>query len=225
MNSIHKRKGIVALILTAACVLGATGCGQQQTAEDIKRDFKAEAEAVYTSCASTNDCYLCNGMEEYEGQKNVGIISLNTFHVMPIDVNRYEQGQLIEENTGCLEMRSYKDPDEGFSAYLYVDADRRTAMGNISFNGDQELDLLNAAQHLCEEHLREFAESLHKSAYGVGVVSFESKKLRAFCDEVLSFPSGDYYIDCQLKEENKKTGSKEMRILVVYTPLRYGKEV
>ena len=80
---------------------------------------------------------------------------------------------------------------------------------NISFNGDQELDLLNAAQHLCKEHLREFAESLHKSASGVGVVNFESKKLRAFCDEVLSFPSGDYYIDCQLKEEKRKQTVKK----------------
>lgn len=134
-------------------------------------------------------------MQEYEGQNNVGIISLNTFRVMPIEVNRYEQGQLIEENTGCLQMQTHKDPDEGFSAYLYIDADRGTATGNISFNGDQEMDLSNAAQHLCEEHFREFAESLYKSAYGVGIVSFENKKLKAFCDEVISFQSGDYYID------------------------------
>ena len=225
MNRNYKHKGIVAFTLTAACVLSATGCGQKQTAEEVRRDFKAEAEAAYASCVSTDDCYLCHGMQEYEGQNNVGIISFNTFRVMPIKVNRYEQGQLIEENTGCLQMQTHKDPDEGFSALLYVDADRGTATGNISFNNDQEVDLSNAARYLCEDHLRELAESLYKSAYGVGIVSFENKKLEAFCDEVISFQSGDYYIDCQLKEENEKTDCKEMRVLIVYTPLRYGKEV
>lgn len=224
MNRNYKHKDIVALILTAACVLGATGCGQQQTAGEVRRDFKAEAETAYAACVSTDDCYLCRGMREYEGQNNVGIISLNTFRVMPIAVNRYEQGQLIEENTGCLHMQTHKDPDKGFSAFLYVDADRGTVSGNISFNDDQELDLSNAARNLCEDHFREFAESLYKSAYGVGIVNFESKKLKAFCDEVICFQSGDYYIDCKLKAENKKTEGREMEIFVAYTPLRYGKE-
>lgn len=206
------RTGLLALIIAAFCI----GCGQQQTAEKAKRDFMAEAESVYASCVSQDDCYLCSGMSDYEGQNNVGIISLNTFQIMPVEINRYEQGELIEENTGSTLVMFHKDEDNGFSAGLFLHADRGRATASVSFNGDSELDLSNTAPHLCEEHLSKLVSGLYRNAYGMGVINFSEKKLDVICDGTLGFESGDYYVDCDLKE------GQGVDLLIVYTPLRYG---
>ncbi len=206
------RIGLLALMITAFF----TGCGQQ-TAEEVTHDFKAEAEAVYAYCVSQDDCFLCSGMSEYEGQNNVGIISLNTFQIMPVEINRYEQGQLIKENTGSTLVLFHKDKDDGFSAGLFLHADRGRATASVSFNADGELDLSNAAQHLCEEHLSELMVGLYSNAYGVGIINFDTKKLDVICDGTLGFESGDYYVDCDLKENGQGAD-----LLIVYTPLRYG---
>lgn len=218
-----KSTGLLALIIAVFCAVGAAGCGQQ-AAKEAKRDFKAEAEAVYNLCVSQNECYLCSGMQEYEGQNNIGIISLHSFCVIPIEINRYECGQLIEENTGCIQVQIYTDPDGGFAAQTFLDADRGMATVTLSFSGDQELDLSNTALHLCEKHLSEFAYGLYRSAYGMGVINFDTGKLQAFCEEVIGFQSGDYYVDCRLAKEDAQAKEQEMRLLVVYTPLRYVEE-
>lgn len=75
------RKIISCVSLFTLVALFFTSCGHQQTAEEVKRDFKAEANAVYASCVSQDECYLCGGIGEYDGQNNVGIISLNTFQL------------------------------------------------------------------------------------------------------------------------------------------------
>ena len=217
-----KGTGILALIIAVFCVVGMSGCGQRQDSEEAKRDFKAEAEAVYGLCVSQDECYLCGGMREYEGQNNVGIISLNSFYVMPLEINQYEYGRLIEENTGCWTWQIGAAPEGGFSAYAFLDADRGKAMITLLFNGDCELDLTNTARHLCTEHLSELADGLYGSAYGVGVVSFDTGKLEAFCTEIAGFSAGDYYVSCGLEDNVNNSGGMGMQLLVVYTPLRYG---
>lgn len=183
------RMGLLALIIAAFC----TGCGQQQTAEKVKRDFTAEAEAVYASCVSSDDCFLCRGMSEYEGQNNVGIISLNTFQLMPVEINRYERGQLIEENTGSTLVMFHTGEDDGFSASLFLHIDRGRATASVSFNEDETLDFANTDRHLCGEHLSELVDGLYRNAYGVGIINFDTKRLEPLCDGTLGFESGDYY--------------------------------
>ena len=208
----HCRMGLMALIIVAFC----TGCGRQ-TAKKVKRDYMAEAEAVYAFCVSQDDCYLCSGLSEYEGQNNVGIIRLNTFQLMPVEINRYEQGQLIEENTVSTLAIFHSGEDESFSASLFLHADRGRATASISFNGDSKLDLSNTSQHLCAEHFSKLVSGLYRNAYGVGIINFDTKKLEVICDEILGFESGDYYIDCRLEDNDQGAD-----LLIVYTPLRYG---
>lgn len=213
------RKIISCVSLFTLVALFFASCGQQQTSEEVKRDFKAEANAVYASCVSQDECYLCGGIGEYDGQNNVGVISLNTFQLMPVEINRYDQGQIIKEKTGSTLVLFYSGEDEEFSASLFLHADRGRATASVSFNADEELDLSNTAQHLCEEHLSELADGLYCNAYGVGKINFDTKKLEAICDVTLGFESCDYYVDCDLKEDGQGAD-----LLIVYTPLRYGNE-
>lgn len=62
------RMGLLTLIISAFCI----GCGQQ-AAEEMKRDFTAEAEAVYAFCVSQEDCFLCSGMGESTRGKTMSV--------------------------------------------------------------------------------------------------------------------------------------------------------
>lgn len=93
-----KRFSIIPLLLV---MLVLSGCGMEQSST-------ASAEASYTSDTPAKDCYLCGGGIEnllpafYWGQDNIALLSLNTFDIKPIEINRYDRltGQLIEEYAG-----------------------------------------------------------------------------------------------------------------------------
>ena len=215
---------MAAAVLAALICIATAGCGQEQA--ETKRDYKAEAETVASFCVSTDDCYLCSGISEYEGQNNVGIINLNTFDVIPIEINRYEHGLLIEENTGALHMMNFGNHEEpGYYGNVRIDADRGTATAEITFNGDEELNLENVAQHLCEEHLKELATGVYRHGYGVGIVDFVKREIHPFQESLIGFQASDYYVHCDLIEHSQYVKTPKMDVLVVYTPLRYENKV
>ena len=216
--------GMTGMALSVLIFIGMAGCGQKQ--ED-NPDYRAEAEALYQSCAAKEDCYLCgnNGVEYWEhlGENNVGIVSLNTFQMLPVSINRYDDaGKLLEENTGCLESRRFTSDEDGFLADLRMDADRGIADAQLTFNKDQQLRLESTVRHLCEEHFRELVADLYGNPYGVGIVSLESARVYPFKEHIIAFQAGDYYIHCDLREEDQDGNPLKMSVYAVYTPLRYG---
>nr|WP_325223418.1 hypothetical protein [uncultured Oscillibacter sp.] len=52
----------------------------------------------------------------YWGQNNIALISLNTFDIKPIEINRYDgiTGQLIEEYAGTVSFGGGGSIDGGF---------------------------------------------------------------------------------------------------------------
>ena len=220
----HRR--IAGMVLSMLMLMGTTGCAQKQ---ETAPDYRAEAEALYQSCAAKEDCCLCGSRAvlywEHLGENNVGIVSLNTFQMLPVAINRYDDaGKLIEENTGCMESRRLTCDEDGFRADLMLDADRGVANAQLTFNGDQQLRLERTAQHLCEEHFRELVSDLYGNPYGVGIVDLKSGKLYPFKENVIAFQAGDYYIHCDLTEADRDGNPLKMSVYVVYTPLRYGNE-
>ena len=76
---------------------------------EAEQRMNQDGETGYFSDTSAEDCYLCGGgiedlMPSYWGQNNVALISLNTFEIKPIEINRYDRlsGQLIEEYAGVV---------------------------------------------------------------------------------------------------------------------------
>ena len=212
-----------AVLVTALALVFCASCGKPQTEQ--RRDYKAEAEAASVHCVSKADCYLCGDgntrYKEYYGQNNVGIISLNTFELMPIEINRYDQsGQLIEENTGVMQSRMFSNGDDGFSAQLMLDADRGIANADISLRGDRDLDLQNTARHLCADCLKELTGDLHSSACGIGIINFSQRIIRAFEGNVVGLGVGDYYIHCDFNRDKEK-----ISVLIALVPLRYADDM
>ena len=219
MKILRKTSKCAAVLMTALALTFCVSCGKRHIEE--KRDYKAEAEAASVHCVSKADCYLCgDGNIPYKGhygQNNVGVISLNTFELLPVEINRYdESGQLIEENTGVMLSRSFKNGDDGFSAHLMLDADRGIANVDITPYGDSVLSLDAAAGFLCEDCLAEFAGELYGNAYGIGIINFSERKMTAFLENLVGFSAGDYYIHCDFEPQYGK-----IKTLIALTPLRY----
>ena len=214
---LKKHKQIAAVLSALALMLCA--CGQQsQTAPE--RDYKAETEAASGYCVSKEDCFLCAAQSESFGENNVGVISLTTFALMPVEINRYDHsGQLIEENTGTMQMRMFQNGEDGMTATAMLDSDRGIAHVTISPQKDATLDLTSAAAHLCSDCLAELASSLHGNACGIGIVNFRSHRLCALQESNIGFGAGDYYVHCDFDSQGGK-----ISVLITYSPQRYVNE-
>ena len=214
---LKKRKRIVAMLSALALMLCA--CGQRSQTE-LGRDYKAEAEAVPGYCVSKEDCFLCAAQTESFGQNNVGVISLSTFAFMPVEINRYDRsGQLIEESTGTMQMRTFQNGEDGMTATVMLGPDRGIAHVTISLQKDATLDLTSAAAHLCSECLEELASTLQGNVCGVGIVNFSSRRLYALQESITGFGAGDYYVHCDFDVPGGK-----VNILITYNPIRYENE-
>ena len=211
------RKRLTAVFTVLALMLCAC---RQQAEPKAERDWKAEAEAASASCVAKEDCFLCGTDAGYFGQNNVGLVSLNTFAVIPVEINRYDRsGQLVEENTGAMQMRTFKNGDDGMAASVMLEPDRGIAHVSITPGPDATLDLASAAAHLCPDCLTELVSQLHGRAGGVGVVNFSTRRLYVLPESVTGFGAGDYYVHC---DRNAEGGG--ISVLITYSPLRYENE-
>lgn len=215
-------------ILLVLLLLGLLGCGKEQTVNT--GDGSGTPETIYHSDTSSQDCYLCGGgienlIPSYWGQNNIALISLNTFDIKPIEINRYDRltRHLIEEYAGTVSLGGGGSIDGGFSADLLLDYDRGYASGSINFYDDAVLDASKAAAFLCADCLNELLPQKIDRCFGVGAIDLSTKEIRIFEESLGGFGLGDFYIDCDLKD--LEDGSRQMSILIFYCPIRYEKEL
>lgn len=192
-------------VLLALCLLAGCGTG-------------GEREPV--ECVSTADCVLCTRAGTWAwGQNNVGLISLNTFDMVPIEINRYDSGGgLIEENTGTFQIRHIQGGEEGFSASVIEEPDFGYATLTVTLGEDGAMDRGKAAAFLCENCLEDIA-SEGEETLGLGVIDFATGKVEAFDRKIRGFGAGDFRIHCDWPEEGEK-----VELLIFYAPLRYENE-
>lgn len=211
------KKSIIFAVMLAVCL---TACGPEPSVSS-----ESEMKPVVSN-VSAEDCFLCgNGANDLPcwGQNNVGIISLNTFEVMPIEINRYDDhGTLIEEKAGYAQTGGYENSGNGFSAYMMVNPDSGYATGQISFGEDETLDAEKTATFLCHDCLNAVLSEIHEKGYGVGVINFATREIHAFERNFTGFGLGNYYIHiCDWDERNETENAQEIDVLVFYHPPRY----
>ena len=226
----------IATSILAAAFLLLTGCGAETN--PVKETVETLEKEIYTSSLPAEECYLCGqGAGEINcwGQDNLGIISLETFEVMPIEINRYDEaGNLTEENTGYMKCREYQRSESGFSAYILENADRGYAQGQIWIERDNGLDALdaldgldeldgldvkNAASFLCDDCLQKMCSDIYREGSKIGVIHFGTREIRVLEECLTGFSLGDYYIHCEWREKEEER--QEINILAFYCPLRY----
>ena len=215
------------LVLLLPLMLILAGCGIEQNSDSS--DTAVSAKRAYTSDTSTEDCYLCGGgienlLPSCWGQNNIALISLNTFEIKPLEINRYDRidGRLIEEYAGTVSFGGGRSKDGGFAASLLQNYDRGYATGSVDFYSDEVLDISKAAGFLCEDCLNKILPSQLNRCFGVGAINLATKEVRIFEKHLSGFGLGDFYIDCDLQDRN---GDKHrMNLSIFYCPTRYEKE-
>lgn len=186
-----------------------------------------DRETEYSSTTLPEDCYLCgDGIENlvpsYWGQENVAFVSLNTFEIVPLEINRYDKidGHLIEEPADTISFGGGGGADGGFSAKLMLNYDRGFASGALYFNNDEIMDIDKAASFLCADCLNGIIKETYGPYFGVAVIDLETKAIRVLEKRLGGFGLGDYYIFCEMQEE-KKDNPLRMELLILNSPVRY----
>jgi len=213
-----------ALVLLVSLLMILPGCGvKQRTVTDSN---VIPEETIYHSNTSAEDCYLCGGgieniLPSYWGQNNVALISLNTFEIKPIEINRYDKihGHLIEERSDVISFGGSGSQNGGFSAIMMQEYDRGYATGVLDFYNDERLDVDKAASFLCTDCLNEILPQEIDRCFGVGAIHLDTKEICLFEERTSGFGLEDFYLDCDLTELDD--GSHSMSLLIFYCPVRY----
>lgn len=148
------KKWIISIVVSLLFILLGFGA-EQRIGVDSNTVLE---EVVYHSDTSAQDCYLCGGgietiIPDYWGQDNIALISLNTFEIRPIEINRYDKqsGQLIEKASGTITLGAGGSQNGGFSANLLLEYDRGYAAGPLELFDDERLDVKKVASFLCQD--------------------------------------------------------------------------
>lgn len=206
-------------------ILAMSGCGF--TSDTQPKDNASTGETVYTSNTSTEDCFLCgNGIDEVLGsclgQKNIAFISLNTFEVQPIEINRYDRldNHMIEEPAGYLTFARGPSLDDGFFVNMMLEYDRRYATGTLDFGNDKEIDVDAVASFLCTDCMNEILPREISDCYGVGVLDLVTKEIHIFEENFIGFGVGDFHIEWYWVDPD--SNQDRIHILAFYCPVLYG---
>ena len=178
------------------------------------------AETEYKSEISPEKCFLCGDQSHQEesvywGQDNVGLAHLNTFDVLPLRINRYDDsGVIIREEFGILESdglyrddtyaNSMTDPDRGYCSIQITKVkykiDRKAVQTHLCEDCIQTMNCV----YWSEEEPPEFA-----------IINFNDRTIQPLDRALTWFFSGNFGIDCEYKENG------DINLLIAYLPPRW----
>ena len=190
-----------------------------------KMDWEAATRSEYVhvdfeSAITEEACFLCG---EYKGSlgpstwkpNNIGILNLNTFDILYVEINRYDDnGELVTSPTGVFAIDGIASGKGWIKANLSAD----NGFASISISGVE----YSIAEEVVENKLcQNCLDSINvKIRYGgapaeYAVVNYEDRTIHPLVTSTVSFGAGDYLIDCQFKENG------EIRLLAAFLPSRY----
>lgn len=217
------------LFIVLLCILLLSGCtSKPETSADAGTATRHEKKTVtYQSRIKKEECALCNQQENsipstYAGQKNLGIICINTCDISPVEINRYDDhGNLIEEPSETFSIIRNGCTDEGMTTQVTSNPERGFANVNVSLTKDVAIDKEAVESLLCSDCLSAIMSEYWDEPYGVGVIDFETLEIRLLEEKITGFTFGDYYIDIDHKEKEKSSDPTELDLLIIYCPPRY----
>ena len=187
---------------------------------------KKEYEHIdFISTITQEDCFVCgestkDPMSLHWGEDNVGIVNLNTFEVLRLEINRYgDHGELIEEVAGYMQTNSMSDNEGESYAHSYTFPDNGYA--NVHLTGVQyAIDRDSIQRHLCQSCLDSINEMWFDEdpPAEYGVLSFEDRTIRPLITCTTGFGMGNFHVDCDFEDDGK------IDLLIFYAPNRYSSE-
>lgn len=176
----------------------------------------------YVSTITEAECYVCgNGgdfiVSAHWGEDNVGIVNLNTFEMIRLEINRYdEHGELIEEKAGYMSSIGLSDKDAESYAHAYVFPDRAYAsvqMTGVQYAIDRELIQSRLCQ-VCLDSINDLWFTDQPPAE-YAIISFEGRTIQPLLNAHPWFSAGNFGVDCEFRDNGA------IDLLIHYCPNRY----
>lgn len=209
------KKCILSAIIGALCMLLVLYC---IAAMGSARKTEVYEHTDFLSDLPQEKCFLCGDVSDfsvstYWGEDNVGILNLNTFELLYLEINRYDdQRQLVEEPAGYVRwdglqgVNSQTYPDNGYAHVRITGAQYAIDRAVIQSRLCQScLDTVNGLW-FCGNAPAEFA-----------VISFADRTIRPLLKSYPWFSAGDYGVACEFKEDGT------IDLLIHHCPNRYAK--
>lgn len=185
---------------------------------DFQKHSSSEYRHIdYVSEITNEDCFVCSETREkptytYWGEDNIGIINLNTFDLLYLQIKRYDDyGTLVEELAGYVSSSSIIDDESGSYAHAYSFPDNNYA--SVQIHGVQYDISRNLVQNqLCQNCLDSINTLwLNDNAPAeYAVISFEDRTIRPLVSSAPWFSAGNYGVDCEFGDDG------QIKLLVHY---------
>lgn len=204
------------LCTTIALMVLLTACSTPETSDAEPTEY---VHTPYVSSITAASCFMCSESKDtpaglYWGEDNVGLLNLNTFEILHIGINRYENGALVETPAGVLQTNGLSCGDS--NVHATTDPDR--GYSHVQIQGElQAIGVAAIQSHLCQNCL-DTINDMHFGDYPpleYAIVNFTDRTIRPLIQHTTFFGSGNYGIDCEFKEN----GNIDLRIF--YCPPRY----
>ena len=196
----------IGIILLVVLVLLLVGCSSQAAAPEYEH-------TPYSSALAQEDCFLCGGQGQYWGEDNVGIINLNSFEFVRLEINRYNGKQLIEKPAGYMQSGGLTGED----SYVHSMADPDRGYAHVQITGTQKpIEPAAIQSQLCQGCLDAVNDACIWGAPSeYGVVNFADHTIHPLVKETTWYTLGNYGIECDYQENG------DIHLLVVYCPPRF----
>ena len=205
--------GAISVFLTLVCI--ANFSGHEETARYEHNN--------YVSAIRQEECFLCGNdadtlIASHWGEDNVGILDLNSFEILYLEINRYDDhGELMTAEAGYMEAVGMKT--ENGTVHAYIHPDRGYA--NVQITGaEYEVDREYLQSRLCQNCL----DILNNKWYSgdppaeFAVVNVKDRSIEGMVTNKTGFSLGDFYVDCEYREDGK------IDLLIFYCPNRLHKK-
>lgn len=170
--------------------------------------------------ALQGECFLCGDGSDpitshYWGEENVGIINLNTFELLRLEINRYnDHGQLLEEAAGYMQSSHLSEKDCSIHAYTFPDK----GYALVQITGLQHaIDRATIQKRLCQKCLDAFCELVipGKEPASCALVSFSDRTMHPLTSGYTQISIRNYSIDCEFK------GNDSIKLVVYCSSTQY----
>ena len=166
----------------------------------------------YVAAITEEDCYLCGDRTDceaalYWGEDNVGIVDLNTFELLRLEIVRGND----DGAAGYMSTCGMSDKEAGSYVHAFCWPDN--AYGKVQLSGVRYcIDRSSVQGRLCQACL----DPMNSLRYGdhppaeYAVISFRDRTVRPLLDVYPWFSVGNYGIDCEFSEDG------EIELLIHY---------
>lgn len=187
---------------------------------------KKEAEPTeYTHVdylsALQGECFLCGDGSDpitshYWGEDNVGIINLNTFELLRLEINRYnDHGQLLEEIAGYMQSSHLSGAESYVHAYTFPD----NGYAHVQITGLQyTIDRATIQERLCQECLDTVNKQIitGKAPAEYAIIYFADRTIHPLMSCYPQFLKRNYAVNCEFKDNGS------INLVVYYSPSKSG---